>query len=149
MRRSLLRTQDTARTLAVRRSSLRSESGTAPSPAACVASAASRAAVSRSESHVMRKLATEGTKIRTSASMTKTIVNSSNLAERPKTRRSALRARGAPTFFTRLQNLPGQESASSIMSRGTHQPRRLRRGQPNFLSQPITLRTSGLAAAVA
>ena len=84
-----LRSQDTARTWAVRSSSVRSGSGTVPSRRSFVASAASLAAVRRSESQLMRKFATEGTKIRTSASMTNSSVSSSSLAERPSRSRDA------------------------------------------------------------
>jgi hypothetical protein len=78
-----LRSHDTARTCAVRNSSVRNGSGTRPSRRSCVASAASLEAVRRSDSQLMRKFATEGTKISTSASITNSSVSSKSLADRP------------------------------------------------------------------
>jgi hypothetical protein len=67
----------------------------------------------------MRKFATEGTKISTSASMTNVIVSRRSLAERPSPRRSAVAAKGERIALTPAHSLRGQESASSIMSRAT------------------------------
>ena len=116
-----LRSQETARTWAVLRSSVRSGSGTRPSRRSWVASAASRAAVRRSDSQLMRKFATDGTKISTSASMTNSSVRSSSLAERPS--RSLTLPSIRLTALTRRQSRPVQLRASSIMSRGTRPPR--------------------------
>ena len=151
-RRSLLRLSATARTWAVRKSSVRSASGTTPPGTASAARAASCAAVMRSVSQLMRKLATEGTKISTSASMTKTIVSSSSLADRPNPCRSAVAAgghRGQSMALARSQRRRGQARASSKVSRATRHPRTSPRSYPSLASQATTLRTNGLAAALA
>ena len=71
----------------------------------------------------MRKLATEGTKISTSASITNVMVRSSNLADRPRPRRSAVADSGDRMRLTRSHSLADQASASSMLSRGTRLPR--------------------------
>src|SRR5262245_25453799 len=119
-RRSLSRFSATAFTCAVRSNSRRRASGTTPPGTASAASAASCAAVSRSLSQVMRKLATEGTKIRTSASITNRMVSRRSLADKPKPRRRAhVPCKGEADDFTICQNLPGQAIASPSESRGT------------------------------
>src|SRR5262249_50080691 len=91
--------------------------GRATAPAA---SAASFAAVSRSVSQVMRKLAIDGTKISTSASITNRMVSNSSLADKPNPRRlSNVLCRGETNDFRICQNLPGQAIASPSESRGT------------------------------
>jgi hypothetical protein len=52
--------------------------------------------------------------------MTKTIVSSSSLADKPSPRRSDVAVSGVLIALTRFHSLPGQDSASSIMSRGTN-----------------------------
>ncbi len=88
------RLQATALTSAVRNSSVRRLPGTLPPGIASAARAASLDAVSRSLSQLTRKFATDGTKIRTSASITKAAVSISSLEGRPmpsQARRDALR----------------------------------------------------------
>src|SRR5215510_2635523 len=118
-RRSLLRLSATARTWAVRSSSERNASGTTPPGTASAASAASWAAVRRSLSQVMRKLATDGTKMSTSASMTKLTVSSSSFADKPRPRRSAVARNGERMRLARSHSLDDQARASSMLSRGT------------------------------
>src|SRR5262249_20358407 len=67
----------------------------------------------------MRKFATEGTKISTSASITNMIVSSRSLADKPRPRRSAVAASGERIALTRSHSLADRERASSIISRGT------------------------------
>src|ERR1700704_1776667 len=67
----------------------------------------------------MRKLATDGTKISTPASITNVMVRSSSLADRPRPRRSAVADSGDRMRLTRSQSLADQASASSMLSRGT------------------------------
>src|SRR3977135_2016473 len=67
----------------------------------------------------MRKLATEGTKIRPSASITNVMVRSSSLADKPRPRRSAVADSGDRMRLTRSHSLADQASASSMLSRGT------------------------------
>ena len=148
-RRSLLRLRATARTCAVRSSSVRSWSGRTPPGTASAASAASCAAVRRSVSQVMRKLATEGTKISTSASMTKVMVSSSSLADRPRPRRSAVAASGDRMRLTRSHSLPTRPAPHRCYRVARPYLARLVSAYPSFASQPTTLRTKGLAAAVA
>src|SRR5215469_9000440 len=134
-RRSLLRLSATARTWAVRSSSERNASGTTPPGTASAASAASWSAVRRSFSQVMRKLATEGTKISTSASMTKLTVSTSSLADKPSPRRSAVARNGERIRLARSHSLDDQARASSMLSRGTPLPRSSPSGSPE-LAQP-------------
>ena len=108
----------------------RSGSGSAPPGTASAASAASWAAVRRSLSQVMRKLATDGTKISTSASMTKVIVKSRSLADKPKPRRSDVAVSGDPIDLTRCQSLADQARVSPMLSRGTPYSRSSHGGSP-------------------
>src|SRR4029078_11581379 len=80
-----------ALTLACSKSSSRSIFGNCPPGAASAASEAICAAAKRSMSHWRRKFETEGTNTSTSANMTKRMVSSSSLADRPGTQRGGRR----------------------------------------------------------
>src|SRR5262249_45213055 len=80
-----------------------SDSGTMPFGAASKTSAPVCAAARRSVSHVMRKFAIEGTKISTSAIITKITVRTRSLPESPK--RGARRRRTEPPAASAETNL--------------------------------------------
>src|SRR5262245_14142659 len=67
----------------------------------------------------MRKLATDGTKMSTSASMTKLTVSSSSFADKPRPRRSAVARNGERMRLTRTHRLDDQATDSSMLSLGT------------------------------
>src|SRR5262245_38460621 len=67
----------------------------------------------------MRKLATDGTKMSTSASMTKLTGSSSSFADKPRPRRSAVARNGERMRLARSHSLDDQARASSMLSRGT------------------------------
>src|SRR5262245_59991602 len=83
----------------------------------------------------MRKLATDGTKMSTSANITKLTVSSSSFADKPSPRRSAVARTGERMRLARSHSLEDQARASSMLSRGTPLSRSSHAGSPE-LAQP-------------
>jgi hypothetical protein len=96
------------------RSSGKASSGTASSTRAAV-----RAEASLSPSQALRKLAMDGTKISTSATMTKSSVNSSSRLDRPKPRHPCLACPLSAMHHPKIRTKRSRRCSSGLLSFGS------------------------------